>query len=509
MSQKNKKSPIQTTIYNYINATPKVTRIFDKKDKGNIGILYWSQETLEKLTELSGPLANSNEYQIHYWALVARQTFEDGSILDIAFPTAIFNYEQEVSGAHIDFELKDVKEVSDAIQPIHNVVTNQLLPQLQELFKAVAVEFLSVPMNTMHRHPTGVASFSGTDLKKDHLKDTGIVFPLQKANETPSFSSIIYNNPVRMIHSEYRIATGNTEEESGIHYREGRCATYVKGQIEPASIAERFLGIASKDTTHLVTKDPELAKISLEDMLSRINYEPNTQFVKKENLKKKTYTYYKSGTVVDKSKSFSKVESILTYSEVAIRNCTIPRLKEICNILDEDLKTTHKDQLEAWDDYTKPQLQEYILKVQKVAQEKRNKAKDTANIQTQTLVYDKKQVKEIKETIQIDILDYSKMLTMATFDLKKHCQKIDNYYYQTEKTNALAEYATYEKTDLIDEILELQDFILDEFYNSPETMDEEFIADMGNTELPYLEDEEYHLFMNDPFFVDETPMIIE
>jgi hypothetical protein len=509
-ANKPKKSPIQTTIYSYLNnVTPAVTRIFDKKDKSNIGILYWNQETLEKLTELSGPLATANEYQIHYWSLVARQTFDDGSILDIAFPTAIFNYEQEVSGAHIDFELKDVKEVSDAIQPIHNVVTNQLLPQLQAIFKDVSVEFLSVPMNTMHRHPTGVASFSGTDLKKNHLKDTGIVFPLQSANETPSFSSIIYNNPVKMVHSEYRIATGNTEDKDGIKYREGRCATYVKGQIAPRSIAEKFIGIAAKDTTHLVTKDAELAKISLEDMLNSINYEPNTQFVKKENLKKKTYTYYNSGTVVGKNKTFSTVESVLTYSETSIRNCTIPRLKEMSKILDDDLKKTHKSELEAWDEYSKVQLQNYVIKLQKVARDKKER-RNIGNVQEQTLVYDKAQVKEIKDTIKIDILDYSKMMTMAAFDLKNHCLKLDNYYYQTKKTNAVSEYATYAKTDIIDEILELQDFILDEFYNSPDTMDEEFIMmDMTDDDIPLLADEEHHLFMNDPIFEDGIPVLDE
>lgn len=504
MSNKNKKSPIQTTIYNYIQSTPKVTRIFDKKDKRNIGILYWKQETLEKLTELSGPLAASNEYQIHYWALVARQKFEDGSILDIAFPTAIFNYEQEVSSAHIDFELRDVKEVSDAIQPIHNVVTNQLLPQLQIIFKDMNVEYLSVPMNTMHRHPTGVSSFSGTDLKKDHEKDTGIVFPLQSANETPSFSSIIYNNPVRMIHSEYRIATGNTEEESGINYREGRCGTYVKGKVLSVSAAEKFLGITAKDTTSLVTKDSELSNICLEGILAGIHYEPNTQFVKAENVKKKTYSYYKT---TKPQGSFSSVDSIINYSETLIRSCTIPRLKEIATILDEYLKNTHTNDLENWVAYSKIDLQNYNLKLQKLAKEQKEKKNDIANIQTQTLVYDSEQVKEIKTVLQLDILNYSKLLEMIPFDLKVHCLKLDNYYYQTDKRNPAQEYAKYTKPEIIDEILELQDLILHEFYESPATMDEEFMADMGNDTIPFLQDEQYHLFMNDPFFVDETPTI--
>ena len=98
------------------------------------GILYWNQKTLEQITKLSGPLAKNNEYQVHYWALVARFKFDDDSTMDVAFPTAIFNYKQEVSSAHIDFELSDVNVVSTAIEPVHNVVANKLIEQVRSAF---------------------------------------------------------------------------------------------------------------------------------------------------------------------------------------------------------------------------------------------------------------------------------------------------------------------------------------------------------------------------------------
>jgi hypothetical protein len=473
-NQKPKSNIVTTTI----SIPKKEQRIFSTVDKSNIGILYWSQETLEKLTKLSGPLATNNEYQIHYWALVARSRFEDGSILDIAFPTAIFNYEQEVSGAHIDFELKDVKEVSEAIQPLHNVVTNNLIKQITEKLKDLPIEFLAVPMNTMHRHPTGVSSFSGTDLKKDHEKDTGIVFPLQSANEDASFSSIIYNNPVKMIHSEYRIASGSTEEKTGIRYKEGRCATYVKGKIIEPSFAEKVLGISTKDSSYLVTKDNELSALNIEELLSTIEYEPNVQFVKAENLKKKTYTSYvpyvhtgrstgTSNTIVPGK--FKAIETVINYTEALLRGCTYFRLKEIARMFDTAFKgTTSEKELENWFGYNQPKLTTYIIKVHRVAK------KEIANVPVQkettpgeqTLVYEPAKISEIKKVLNLDIENYVKLKAKTVHLLKLHCLPLERYYYVDDNLT-LNEYLNWSQKDLIDHALELQDLVIDEFYNSP------------------------------------------
>lgn len=429
-TQKAQKPKGITITYNDL-FTKKEKRIHDTYDKRNIGVLFWNQSTLEELTKLSGPLATANEYQIHYWSLVARQKFSDGSILDIAFPTTIFNYAQEVSGAHIDFELKDVKEVSDAIKPVHNMVTNKLLPQLQELFKNANVEFIEVPMNTMHRHPTGVASFSGTDLKQDHEENTGIVFPLQSANEDPSFSSIIYNNPVKMVHSEYRIATGNTEDIKGINYREGRCITYVKGSTTIPSGAEQAIGIKAVDTSYVVTKDNELKELDLQELLSSITYEPNTQFVKAENLKKKTYT---------------------TYSYY-------------------NNKSAKKDE--------KPKKTADLFK----------KTSDEP-----TLKFTVEERSYIKQATELTFKDFVQMQTMAVHILKLHCLELERYYYSDESLT-MKEYDKYTKTDLIDHALELQDHIIDELVGSPTYIhdQEEIEDDIEN--IPTVTNEDYMEFM--------------
>ena len=375
----------------------KSTKIFDKLDTSNIGILYWQEDTLKDIVSKSGPLAKDNEFQIHYWALVARLKFHDESIIDIAFPTVIYNYKQEVSGAHIDFELKDVDAMSTALEPVHNMVINKnkLENKIKELFdqELYTIEFLSVPMNTLHRHPTGVSSFSSTDLNKNHTYNTGIVFPLKTGNETPSFSSIIYNNPVKIVHTEYRIATGNTEEE-GIHYKKGRCATFVKSKISTVSKAEEYFSVKAKDLSYTVTKESDIDFTNLVD-LKAIEYTPNTDFIKEKNLTKKVY--------------------VTNYSK---------------------------------------------------------NTKSTKDSNQTTTIYDKDIVKEIKNTIKIDILNFIQLQNFHMDYLKQHCLKLEQFYYQDAELT-MEEYKELNKKDLVELAMELQDLIVEEYTQNDIDIDEE------------------------------------
>lgn len=293
-------------------------RIYEVVNPGNIGIIYWQQDVLNQITIASGPLAVTNEFQFHYWALIARQEFPDGSIIDFAFPTVVFNYKQEVSTSHIDFEMKEVVSVSEMLIPAHQIVVNKLLPVLQEYFKDRTVTFRSEPLNTMHRHPTGISSFSGTDLKKSHITETGIVFPLKTGNITTSFSSIIYNNPTKMVHTEYRLATGNVDLEEGITYQKGRCVTVVRQSNPKISEAERFLSVKSNSLPYIV--NPTQLNISLDKCISNLHtleYFVDTRFIKAENVRKKTYPIHEDSKY-QFGKSKKKVpitENISVYSE--------------------------------------------------------------------------------------------------------------------------------------------------------------------------------------------------
>ena len=166
------------------------------------------------------------------------------------------------------------------------MVVNQLLAE----YDFSGYELINVPLNTLHRHPTGISSFSGTDYRKDHEKDTGIVFPLATGKNTPSFSSIIYNDPVKMVHGEYRLANGAVASDEGITYTQGRCASIVQAPMTIPSQAAHFFGDQPTDLSYIVNKQNLQIPESFIDTLKNIKYTPNTQFVKPENVKQKTYT---------------------------------------------------------------------------------------------------------------------------------------------------------------------------------------------------------------------------
>lgn len=267
--------------------------IVDVKDTNNIGILFINDKNLQEITAKSGALAINNEYQVHYWALVVRNIFADGSVIDFAIPTVYFNYKQEVSGAHIDFHTIDVDTISELVKPAHDKLTQLLAstPNLLTPLKiAPTVQLLSAGMNSIHRHPGGASqSFSGTDYSTNKA-DTGIVFPLKSAHERPNFASIIAHVKGKTVlaHTEYRIAFGDIDTE--LKYFQGRCATFVKGSVIHPSQAMKFLGLSEiKDTSYTISKYiPDDTMEILETKLSNFNFEDAiTDFIDATNVTKR------------------------------------------------------------------------------------------------------------------------------------------------------------------------------------------------------------------------------
>lgn len=338
-------------------------KIFDYVTDDNLGVCLWQQSTLEEITKNSGPLAANNEFQIHYWALVIRLKFTDSSLIDICLPTAVYNYEQEVSPAHIDFELKDVNEVSEMVLPIHNMVVNKIVPQLEVLeFPDCTYELLNVPLNTMHRHPTGVSSFSGTDLRKNHKTDTGIVFPLKTGNNTPSFSSIIYNNPVKMVRTEYRVATGDVDT-NGIEYIEGNCYTNVMGEVQKPSKAMQLLGKTPKDTSYNVGYTEFTLPDNIVRVMNQLEYTPNTDMVNPDNVKKKTFTTTKTNGNYPFTTGNNSIWEDYGYKKPKTTTSlfmTDDYLKDINELLPINLKSTVDVQL-----MTRPELEIHLNQIEK------------------------------------------------------------------------------------------------------------------------------------------------
>jgi len=212
-------------------------KIVDKKSDKHFGLLLSTQQSVEEFQKKSGMLkAFTTEYQYHYWALVARIKVED-EVLDIAIPTVMFNYNQKVSGAAVDFHLNDVEAASNKNAPIAEAIAGVLIASsfgqyLQTTFGST-LEWMNIPMNTCHVHPGSLSTFSGTDYKKD-INDPGIVFPLSEPQEQTSFSSIICHSSdkhlAKVVRTEYRFAN---RDGLDINYAHGTCLAYWKGYTIP------------------------------------------------------------------------------------------------------------------------------------------------------------------------------------------------------------------------------------------------------------------------------------
>lgn len=400
------KNTLNSSMYAYGNVYKKPTtpavpaKIFNMVDYSNVGILFWNESTLKSIAQLSGPLAKSNEFQIHYWALNVRLTFGDGSIVDLSIPTVIYNYAQTVSTAHIDFELKDVSAMSDMLKPLHTVEVNKLIGVLKTYFENnckdldIELSFQDVPQNTMHRHPTGVSSFSSTDLNKSHTYNTGIVFPLERAKNTPSFSSIIYNNPVRMIHTEYRIADGDVTSANGITYREGKCFTYVAGSIHSPTGAAALFGAKDVDSTYSLNPNNISMPSFINTLLSSLKYEQNTQFVKAENVSEKVYapkTVATTTTQPGKALPSNQGTSLFDVPVTTYPHDVKKEFKEKFKLTIHDLKDTEKLKLKT--------LKKHILKLEHHYYE------DDSIVIESYAEMSHKELIELSMTLQDDIID--------------------------------------------------------------------------------------------------------
>jgi len=282
-------------------------RVSDIKDKNLYGIHLHTQVAIERFQINSGMTNNhSVEYQHHYWAVVGRLTVPN-QVLDIAIPLVLFNYPQTVSSASVDFELIDVGERSEAVKPLAEAKVQELIDKgiLAELQEATGVsDWKLVPMNTVHKHPGRLSSFSGTDYDKQ-VANPGIVFPLMRGTAQASFSSIICHTQqvAEFVHTEYRQFTG-TEKEPG-EYRHGKCMSYIRGyKIQPKKVDEQ--GLISKIFEETPPKPYEAKSYVLKDkvavaegkelleIIRKIwdiaDYEPDVSEVKKEYIKE-GYSY--------------------------------------------------------------------------------------------------------------------------------------------------------------------------------------------------------------------------
>ncbi|MCI4436834.1 MAG: hypothetical protein JHC33_08520 [Ignisphaera sp.] len=331
-------SPLQAKGVSPKTNTLKIT---DTKSSKHFGILLSTQQAVEEFQKKSGmDHAFTTEYQFHYWALVARVRIAD-EVLDIGIPTVLFNYQQKVNGAAVDFHLNDVEEASKRNAPIAEAIAGVLIASdfgkyLVEIFNN-NVEWINVPMNTCHVHPGQLSSFSGTDYSKT-VTDPGICFPLSEPQEQPSFSSIICHdvangNIGKVVRTEYRCATRN---DMSIDYKHGTCFAYWRDNrvVQVPLIQSIFTMKQNYTVPSYINVDGTVVLTEnkiLNDIVNEFNkftdWSPNTEDVKAERIVKQALgSHYLNQSY--KPKPISKATNQLPFITDSYNdNLTLPEIR--------------------------------------------------------------------------------------------------------------------------------------------------------------------------------------
>jgi len=418
----------------------------------NQGVILLNHKSIQAIYDQSGPLAKSCEFQVHYWTLNLRYRAEDDSILDIAIPTVYFNYEQKVSGAHIDFEMEEVKDLSEKLEPLHNVKVNELLvtgivQRISDIY-GVAFQAMSSDINSIHRHPGGSSrqSFSGTDLMKTP-NNLGVVFPLESGvDDTPNFAGIMAldSGENNTAHYEYRVVNGTLGTD--IEYVKGMCtAITIKPAEQPSMVARLFGKVEKSASTRRYSGSAkehvsfDLLESEAENLYLNLGFEANCQAVRPENVKAKparakTITY----TTPDSKKVKTKAE---------LEQLQIYQLNQILKELDYAAGETKGY---TWT-YMQAPLVARILKHYEAI--KPVEVKETSG--PTNLVPDNPE-EHYKDVV---IKDRAALDLMNKLDLMIMLGDLYILYYATPLESEASDYTDEE---IVDEILVIQDGILEE-----------------------------------------------
>lgn len=123
-------------------------------NKTDVAFVYYREKDLKDFKEKSGDLALSNEYQCHYDALMITYTYDDKSKVYHIFPLVYYNYPQKVSGASIDFDMKDVSKTAELLDK-HTIEKYKELKAMLEnrVSDIVEAKFSLTRFNNIHKHP--------------------------------------------------------------------------------------------------------------------------------------------------------------------------------------------------------------------------------------------------------------------------------------------------------------------------------------------------------------------
>jgi hypothetical protein len=188
---------------------------YDKFNKNNIGFRYmkptyetptegennthyncvlFSQKMLDDIQAKCLPVAGGSEFQFHYRALQIKiEDVEANKVLVFTIPTVFFNFPQKVSSASVDFNLEEVKVISEKVKTISNQLAKKFASWFPKSYfeqQGFKVRFIEGEIGSIHRHP-GRFGFSSTDLRNNPLSP-GVIFRVSEAQDLHQVDSVLY-----------------------------------------------------------------------------------------------------------------------------------------------------------------------------------------------------------------------------------------------------------------------------------------------------------------------------
>jgi len=179
---------------NYVVSDPakRPTKIDDNQ---TLNVVFFKQSILNTIMRKCLPKAGGSEFQFHYRALQVVIKNNEGNRIVFTIPTIFFNFDQEVSGATVDFDLRKVTEISNQIKPISQQLAKAHIQKLKPVInsfkeKGFEVKYIEEEIGSIHRHP-GRFGFSATDLD-DNPKSPGVIYRNKKAVDLIQTDSVLY-----------------------------------------------------------------------------------------------------------------------------------------------------------------------------------------------------------------------------------------------------------------------------------------------------------------------------
>jgi len=189
-----------------------------------LSIALFSQETLDKISEICLPKAGAAEFQVHYRGLQLLVNHpENGTRLVFTIPTVFFNMPQTVTSGSVSFNLDEVTENSEMVKPISEGMSSAILKSFPlAYFKDQGFEVTAreLEMGSIHRHP-GDFGFSIIDMDNS-VETPGIIFRRNEATDLVQVDSVIYipNKKAKLVVTESRVINVKPVED-------GREGTYL------------------------------------------------------------------------------------------------------------------------------------------------------------------------------------------------------------------------------------------------------------------------------------------